>query len=85
MGECGTGADMKSLDLKSFYAQSLCIPAPWNVTDVVFDGEHKVVTIFVEWASRVAWADAPPVSENEVISINCQKPKREVHTFRRNV
>jgi hypothetical protein len=48
---------MKSLDLKSFYAQSLGIATPWKVTDVVFDGEHKVVTVFVECASGVAWAD----------------------------
>ena len=48
---------MKSLDLKSFYAQSLGIATPWKVTDVVFDGEQKVVTVFVECVSRVAWAD----------------------------
>ena len=48
---------MKSLDLKSFYAQSLGISAPWRVTDVVFDGDHKVVTVFVECASGVAWVD----------------------------
>lgn len=48
---------MKSLDLKSFYAQSLGISAPWRVTNVVFDGDHKVVTVFVECASGVAWVD----------------------------
>jgi transposase len=48
---------MKSLDLKSFYAQSLGISSPWKVTDVIFDGEHRVVTVFVECASGVAWAD----------------------------
>jgi len=53
---------MKSLHLKSFHAQSLGIATPWKVTDVVFDGEHKVVTVFVECASDPAWAD-PDVSE----------------------
>ena len=48
---------MKSLDLKSFYAQSLGISSPWKVTDVIFDGEHRIVTVFVECASGVAWAD----------------------------
>jgi hypothetical protein len=32
--------------------------SPWNVTDVVFDGGHKVVTVFVESASGAARADA---------------------------
>ena len=41
---------MMSLGLKSFYAQSLGISAPWKVTDVVFDGDHKVVAVFVECA-----------------------------------
>jgi hypothetical protein len=48
---------VKSLDLTWFYAQSLGISAPWKVTDVVLDGEHKVVTVFVECASGVAWVD----------------------------
>ena len=51
------GADTKSQDVKSFYAQWLGISTPWKFTDVVFDGEHKGVTVFVECASGVAWAD----------------------------
>jgi transposase len=48
---------MKFLDLKSLYAHSLGMTTPWTVNDVVFDGEHKMVTVFMERASSVAWAD----------------------------
>jgi len=48
---------VKALDLKSFYAQSLDISAPWKVTDVTFEGDHRVVNVFVECASGVVWAD----------------------------
>jgi hypothetical protein len=37
---------MKSLELQSCYAQSLGIATPRRVTDVVFDRELKVVTVF---------------------------------------
>jgi transposase len=57
---------MKSLDLKSFYAQSLGIAEPWKVTDVVFDGDHKVVTVFVECASGVAWVDPESCERAEI-------------------
>ena len=48
---------MKGLDLKSFYAQSLGISAPWKVTEVAFDGDHSLVRITVECAAGVVWAD----------------------------
>jgi transposase len=48
---------MKGLDLKSFYAQSLGISAPWKVTDVAFDGDQSLVRITVECAAGVVWAD----------------------------
>jgi transposase len=57
---------MKSLDPKLFYVQSLGMATPWKVTDVIFDGEHKVVTVFVECASGLAWAD-PETGECAVI------------------
>jgi transposase len=57
---------MKSLDLKLFYAQSLGIAAPWKVSYVVFHGEHKVVTVFVECVSGVAWVDPEAGERTEI-------------------
>jgi transposase len=48
---------MQGLDLKSFYAQSLGISAPWKVTEVAFEGDHSLVRITVECAAGVVWAD----------------------------
>ena len=57
---------MKALDLKSFYAQSLGISAPWKVTDVTFEGDHRVVNVFVECASGVLWADPETAERAEI-------------------
>ncbi len=55
--DTGKVADMKPLDLKSFYLHSLGISSYREVTDDIYDGEHRVVTVFVGCASGVAWAD----------------------------
>jgi len=48
---------MKSLELKSCHAQSLGMATPCKITDLIFDGERKVVTVFVECASGLARAE----------------------------
>jgi len=69
---------MKGLDLKSFYAQSLGVSAPWKVTDLAFDGDQSLVRITVECAAGVVWADPETGERAEIKGWRERTPKRSV-------
>ena len=51
-------ADRKSPDLESFYARSLGISTSRMFTGVIFEGDHRVVIVFLDCASSVDFGES---------------------------